>query len=34
MHETVGRGMYYVIGLQSTCMLRYTDLEPIKDSKT
>ena len=34
MHETVGRGFYYVIGPKSTCMLRYTDLEPIKDSIT
>ena len=34
MHETVARGMYYVVGPKATCMLRYTDLEPIKDSKT
>ena len=33
MHEAVGRGMYYVVGPKATSMLRYTDLEPIKESK-
>ena len=32
-HEAVAQGMYYVAGPKSTCMLRFTDLEPIEEVK-
>ena len=31
LHDAIGQGMYYVAGPKSSCMLRFTDLEPIKD---
>ena len=34
LHDAVGQGMYYVTGPKSTGMLRYTDLEPIKETKS
>ena len=33
LHEAVAQGMYYVAGPKSTCMLRFTDLEPIEEVK-